>query len=244
MHFFVPFGKKQSEIAAMNLQKLNDAIRQYADFLRKNPKHDPYLPWESQRIFQENWDVEALDFRTMYDRSLENSRSRRLWKREHYEPKEMMLKFIELDREFVRFAFQDLFNEAKDLDGRIGRFVFHCDELLAAWREAHPGSKLNSHYHHDNYQMVSIYLAFRYPTQYLPFYFESFRRLMELLGSRDVPTVNEIGRYFKVMRTIFTFLKKDEEILAMHAKRLTPGLHFEGETLLVVGDFMNVFTKF
>ena len=224
----------------MNLQKLNEAVAQYADFLRQHPQHDPYLPWESQRIFQQHWDVEALDLRSAYDRSLENSRSRRLWKRESYEPKEMMLRFCELDREFVRHIFQDLFNEAKDVDGRIGRFVFHCDELLAAWHEAHPASKLNSHYHDDNYWMVSLYLAFRYPAQYLLYDFESFRRLMELLGSRDVPSVNEIGRYFKVMRTIFTFLKKNEEILALHRQRLTPGLHYEGETLLVAWDFMNV----
>jgi hypothetical protein len=236
-------AKKQHQIAAMNLQKLNDAIGQYAHFLRTNPQHDPYLPWESQRIFQENWDVEVLDLRSMYDRSLENSRSRRLWKRESYEPKEMMLRFIEINREYVRQVFQDLFNEAKDLDGRIGRFVFHCDELLAAWHEERPTSKLNTHFHDDNYQMVSLYLAFRYPAQYLLFDFESFRRLMELLGSRDVPTVNELGRYFKVMRTIFTFLKKNEEILALHSRRLTPGLHFEGETLLVAWDFMQVITR-
>ncbi len=223
----------------MNLQKLNDAIGQYAQFLRSNPQHDPYLPWESQRIFQENWDLNALDFRTMYDRSLENSRSRRLWKREHYEPKEMMLRFSELNREFVRDAFQDLFNENKDVDARLGRFVFHCDELLAALHEAHPASKLNSHYHDDGYQMASLYLAFRYPAQYLLYDFERFRKLMELLGSRDLPNVDDVGRYFKVMRTIFTFLKKNEEIMATHAKRLMPGLHFEGETLLVAWDFMH-----
>jgi hypothetical protein len=226
----------------MNLQKLNDAIAKYAKYLSTHPEHDPYLPWESQRIFQLNWDVESLDFRTMFDSSLENSRSRRLWKREHYEPKEMMLRFIEMNREFVRQVFQDLFNENKDVDGRIGRFTFHCDELLAAWHEEHPSSKLNSHYHHDGYQMVSLYLAFRYPAQYLLYDFESFRRLMELLGSRDVPTVNDLGRYFKAMRTIFTFLKKNEEILPLHSKRITPGLHYEGETLLVAWDFMQVTT--
>ncbi|MCC6724696.1 MAG: hypothetical protein IT258_09310, partial [Saprospiraceae bacterium] len=142
----------------MNLQKLNDTIAEYANFLRSNPQHDPYMPWESQRVFQENWEVEALDFRTMFDRSLENSRSRRLWKREHYEPKDMMLRFIEMNREFVRQVFQDLFNESKEIEGRIGRFSYHCDELLAAWHEERPGSKLNSHYHNDGYQMVALYL--------------------------------------------------------------------------------------
>ena len=226
----------------MNLQKLNDAIAQYANFLRNHPHHDPYIPWESQRIFQQNWDVEALDFRSMFDRSLENSRSRRLWKREHYEPKEVMLRFVEMNREFVRQVFQDLFNENKEVDGRVGRFGFHCDELLAAWHEGHPASKLNSHYHHDGYQMLSLYLAFRFPAQYLLYEFDSFRRLMEMLGSRDLPKVDDLGRYFKVMRTVYTFIKKNPEILELHAKRITPGLHYEGETLLVAWDFMQVTT--
>ncbi len=221
----------------MNLQKLNDAVRQYGIFLRKNPGHDPYWKWESLKFFQENWDIEALDFRSMYDRSLQNSRTRRLWKRENYEPKDVMLKFIDLNREFVRQIFIDLFNENREVDGRIDRFIFHCDELLREYKETRPRSVENSHYHHDNYQMVSLYLAFRYPELYTPYDFDGFRRMMELLGSRDVPTLNDVGRFFKVMRTVSGFLKKDEEIMALHRERLHPKLHFAGETLLVVEDF-------
>lgn len=147
----------------MNLQKLNSAVQQYKAFLKSEPQHDPYWKWESLRIFSENWDIEALDFRSMYDRSLQNSRTRRLWKRENYEPKDMMLKFIHLNSEFVRYMFQDLFNENKEVDGRVDRFVFHCDELLREYKETHPLSIENSHFHDDNYQMVSLYLAFRYP---------------------------------------------------------------------------------
>ncbi|MEK7256137.1 MAG: hypothetical protein AAB316_15405, partial [Bacteroidota bacterium] len=137
----------------MNLQKLTDAIQSYKTYLQRHPQHDPYWKWESLKIFQENWDIEALDFRSMFDRSLENSRTRRLWKRENYLPKDVMLKFIELNREFVRQIFQDLFNENKEVEGRIDRFLFHCDELLREYREPHPRSVENSHFHHDNYQM-------------------------------------------------------------------------------------------
>ncbi len=221
----------------MNLQKLTDAIQSYKTYLQRHPQHDPYWKWESLKIFQENWDIEALDFRSMFDRSLENSRTRRLWKRENYLPKDVMLKFIELNREFVRQIFQDLFNENKEVEGRIDRFLFHCDELLREYRETHPRSVENSHFHHDNYQMVSLYLSFRYPEIYTPYDFEGFQRLMALLGSRDVPKLNDVGRFFKVMRTVFGFLKKDEELMALHWERLEAGRHFEGETLLVAEDF-------
>lgn len=226
----------------MNLKKLNSAVQQYKAFLKSEPQHDPYWKWESLRIFSENWDIEALDFRSMYDRSLQNSRTRRLWKRENYEPKDMMLKFIHLNSEFVRYMFQDLFNENKEVDGRVDRFVFHCDELLREYKETHPLSIENSHFHDDNYQMVSLYLAFRYPTLYAPYDFENFRQLMELLGSRDVPKVNDLGRYFKVMRTVYKFLEKDEELREIHRQRLNLHTQFGGETLLEAEDFMIVLT--
>ena len=227
----------------MNLQKLKDTIQQYNRFLQDYPEHDPYWRWESQKTFQENWDIEASGFGAMYDRSLENSHTRRLWKRENYEPKAMMLRFIAMSEDFVRYMFQDLFNEKKEVDGRMGRFVFHCDELLREHRETHPHSKANAHFHDDGYQIISLYLAFRYPEQYTPYDFGVFRQLMALLGSRDVPKVDDTGRYFKVMRTIYNFIKKEEEILAMHRQRLNPERHFMGETLLVAEDFCRVVVR-
>ncbi len=222
----------------MNLQKLTGAIQQYKSSLKANPDRDPYWKWESLKVFQETWNPEVSDFIDMYNRSLQNTQTRRLWNRENYEPKNMMLKFIDLSGEFVRSMFQDLFNEGKEVDGRIDRFVFHCDELLREYRETHPRSVENSHYHDDNYQMVSLYLAFRYPIQYAPYHFELFQKLMQLLDSRDVPKVNDLGRYFKVMRTIYKFLEKDGEILEIHHRRLHPDRHYQEPTLLVVEDFM------
>lgn len=222
----------------MNLQKLNEAIAAYKTYLANHAQALPPVACESQRIFQDNWDAGAIDFKTMFDRSLQNSRTRRLWKRENYEPKDMMLKFIDLNQEFVRQAFQDLFNENKDVEGRIDRFVFHCNELLREYKETFPRSVENSHYHDDGYQMVSLYLAFRYPAQYAPYHFEGFRRLMEHLGSREVPKVNDMGRFFKIMRTVYGFLKKDEELLALFHQRLDPAKDYREESLLMCEEFL------
>ncbi len=227
----------------MNLQKLNEAIRQYKNFLQTHPDHDPYWKWETQRIFQENWDIDTRNFHDMFDRCLQNSQTRRLWNREYYSPKAMMLKFIQTSNEYVRYAFQDLFNEEKEIEGRVDRFVFYCDELLKEYREKYPLKKENMHYHDDNYEMISHYLAFRFPEVYTPYNVEKFKRLMQKLGSRDVPKVNDTARYFKVMRTIFTFLKKDEEILKIHQERLDERKHFTGETLLVAEDFCQVMVR-
>ncbi|MEO1259221.1 MAG: hypothetical protein AAFZ15_10510 [Bacteroidota bacterium] len=221
----------------MNLKKLNEAIGQYKHFLRTHPRHDPHWKWESQRIFQDNWNLETGDLAGMFDSSLQNSQTRRLWNRENYAPKKMMLKFIETSEDYVRFSFQDLFNEEKDIEGRVDRFVFYCDELLKSYKDAKPLTIENRHFHDDNYGMISIYLAFRFPNIYTPYSFDNFKRLMQRLGSLDVPKINDVSRYFKVMRTIFNFIKKDEEILEIHRSSLEEGKHFMGETLLVVEDF-------
>ncbi|MAT54178.1 MAG: hypothetical protein CMN32_06825 [Saprospirales bacterium] len=221
----------------MNLQKLNNYLDGYLDFLKANPNHYPYWKWESQKIFQDNWDLDAPDFKAMFDACLDNSHSRRIWKREHYEPKTAMLHFIDLNPEFVRYMFKDLFDENKGVEGRIGRFLFHCDELLTEYREKHKASKLNTHYHDDEYQIISWYLTFRYPESYAPYHFERFKTLLEKLGSRNPPQANDTERFFKVMRTLYGFLKKRPEILEIHRSRIEERKHYTGDSLLLVEDF-------
>ena len=222
----------------MNLKKLQAAIQNYEMVLEKNPDHDPYWKWESQQVFQKNWDIEASGFADMFDRSLQNSHTRRLWNRENYAPKEMMLKFGQMNAEYCRFIFQDLFNEEKDIEGRADRFVFYCDELLKEYKSAKPLSIENRHFHDDNYGMISLYLAFRYPAEYTLYDFGKFKKFMAAIGSLDVPKVNDIGRFFKVMRTVFKFLQKNENLMRIHSERLDGRRHFMGETLLVAEDFM------
>lgn len=221
----------------MNLQKLKEAIGQYKNFLIDTPEQSNLWKWESQRIFQENWDIEAMDFATMYDKSLSNSTTNRLWRRENYEPKAVMLKFIDMGREFVRDVFKDLFNESREVDGRLDRFVFHCDEMLREYQELHPGTKENSHFHDDNCEIASHYLAFRFPEIYTPYNFDAFKSLMEVLGSQDVPKVNDTVRFFKVMRTINGFLNKDEKLMSLHYQRLESKLFYQKDSLLMVEDF-------
>ncbi|RMG88462.1 MAG: hypothetical protein D6714_00655 [Bacteroidetes bacterium] len=228
----------------MKLQALQTAFQAYKHYLRKQAGNRPHrrppaglYKWESLKIFQENWDLDAPDLAEMYDRSLQNAETRRLWKRENFEPKDMMLKFIRLQPDFVRYMFTDLFNEEKDIVGRVDRFVFHCDELLREYKEQNPRSVENNHFHNDDYQMVSLYLAFRYPDQYTLYDFDHFRALLTFLEAPNVPKTGDFGRFCKVMRTIYKLMSKDEALMDLHRARLDPARHYSGETLLIVEDF-------
>ncbi len=221
----------------MQLKKIEYYLNLYKDFLLRQESVERLFAWESQKIFQDHWDIDAHDFGEMYDRSLENSQTRRLWKREHYEPKRLMLEFIALEPEMVRQAFQNLFNEEKDIEARVDRFVFYCDELLRAYKEKYPRSVENNHYHGDNYAMISLYLAFRYPDKYTLYDHEAFRKLLQLLGSGDIPQAADFARFSKIMRTLYTFLQKKPELLELHQKRLDPRRHLTRESFLLVWDF-------
>ncbi len=221
----------------MQLKKLQHYLELYRDFLPDARARERLYAWESQRIFQEHWQLDAADFAEMYDRSLDNSQTRRLWKRENYEPKRMMLVLATLTPELARQAFWDLYCEEKDIEARADRFVFYCDELLRTYKEANPRSVENNHYHNDQYAMASLYLAFRYPNRYTLYDHAAFRRTLQLLGSADVPQIADFGRFCKVTRTWYSFLQKDSALLARHRARLDARWHYTGESLLLVWDF-------
>lgn len=224
----------------MQLKKIQEALDQFKTHLGSEAKEEHLYIYESQKIFQENWNLESSDPASMYNRSLNNTQTRRLWNREHYEPKRMMLEFWRMQPEFVKQMFQDLFDENKKVDGRVGRFVFYCDELLTEFLEKHPRSRESKHFHQDGYQIVSLYLAFRYPDQYCLYHFDRFKRLLIALGTPDIPATHDFDRFCKVAKTIWGFMQKDEELIAAHRERLEEGKHYQGDSLLPVYELMQI----
>jgi len=62
---------------------------------------------------------------------------------------------------------------------------------------------------------------------------------MENLGSTNVPTPFDFGRFFKVVRTLNTFLQKDEEVFTLLKNKLNTNQHFTENSLLIINDFYN-----
>ncbi|MBK9336760.1 MAG: hypothetical protein IPM98_09260 [Lewinellaceae bacterium] len=220
----------------MVLSKIQTAITDYKQWLQQQRHHPFVYTWESVQQFQACWNPEDTDPASMFDRSLQNSETRRLWQTEAWYPKRMMLEFWRFEPRTVRAMFDDLFNETRDIEARIGRFLFGCDTLLRDYKRAHPTSVENNHYH-DDYRMIALYLAFRYPEHYAPYNFEVFRDAMTFFQARDIPQQNDLGRYFKVQRTLMTFLEKDPEVSKAMARLLHPRKHYAGKTLLLTEDF-------
>ncbi|MCB0544587.1 MAG: hypothetical protein KDC70_13770 [Saprospiraceae bacterium] len=225
----------------MLLNKIQDSIGAYKNWLT-GIRHHPFVyKWESLQHFQAEWNPEAAEPAKMFDRCFQNTETRRLWQEEQWYPKKMMLEFWDMDAPMLRMMFDDLFNESREPEGRIGRFLFGCDELLRDYRKAHPLSAENDHFHGD-YRMIALYLAFRYPESYALYDFPVFQQAMTRFGARDVPQQNDLVRYFKVLRTLMTFLEKDGNVVPAMQKHLHPVRHYQGKTLLLAEDFCRFVT--
>ena len=220
----------------MQLKKIQHYLEKYKEYLTRPEAEDRLHIWTAQHHFQQHWDIDAPVLAVMYDRSLQNPQTKRLWKRESFEPKDLMLKLIQTEQEYAREMFRDLFREGKSLEGRVGRFVFYCDELLQMYKQANPRSIENNHYH-DDYWMVFLYLAFRFPEQYTLYEFESFRNLLEKLGAPNIPRTHDTERFTKVTRTLYKFMEKDADLMSLHEARLQYLSAYIPNSLLIVYDF-------
>ncbi len=222
----------------MNLTKLKACISKYKDFLQSKENKKYLYQWETLHFFQENWDTEAMDLSEMYDTALDNQTTRRQWVGDDFYPKEMMLKFIQTEPEYVRLAFRDLFNDNKSAAGRVDRFIFYCDELLKIYKEKNPVSNENNHYHTP--EMVMFYLANRFPDKYSLYDSKAFHRFLGIVEAKNIPISHDLERYLKVCKTINTFLQRDEEIQALHEARLDENTHYTQGDLFILNEMMMV----
>ncbi len=220
----------------MQVKKIQEATRAYRQHLERERFFRNRYKWEMLRGFQRHWDLESPNLAQMYDRSLQSSHTRRWWKGENYQPKAMMIQFMEQSPDFARRAFQDLYNEDKDLEGRISRFQFSCDVLLEEYKKAHPLRIDNNHFHSDN-AMISLYLGLRYPQQSTVIFYEDFRAFLQKIGTRQLPQVYEYERCFKICRALHNFVKKDEALLALHHSKLELERDYLADSLWLIQDF-------
>ena len=227
----------------MVVSRITDQLTAYKKWLSSLREHPNAWWWESQQVFQDHWQPDTPEPVAMFDKCFNNSVTRRLWQSDNWRPKEIMEIFLKLDPIMVKAMFNDLFNETKDVDARISRFLFGMDTLLSDYKKANPTKVENNHYH-DDYRMIALYLAFRYPDQYAaPYDFGLFVEALTRLGARELPQAHDIGRFFKMHRTLMTFIDKETEINTLVQKHLNPKRHFTGRSVLLAVDFTQFVAK-
>ena len=172
----------------------------------------------------------------MYDQSLQNTKTQRLWKRENWRPKELMLQLINLEPDFARRIFRKLFDESANIDTRISMFKFGCEELLREFKHQNKRTIENNHYHDDS-EMIFLYLTFQFPKEFTFYDYQPFIETLKQLGIQDIPDPYNTERFLKLTKILYTFLKKDEELMAIQQKRLPVNRFYKDDSKLIVHDF-------
>jgi hypothetical protein len=188
----------------------------------------PYW-YTAQKTFQLNWDSSQIDTAEMIEAAFDVSTD--LWSLPLIEAKHALLKFTEVNSDLLLAMFRDLYSENKSLDGRIDRFLFHCDLLLKEVNQ----QKILIPEHNHNKWVVSVYLSYQYPSQYLPFDYEMFSKGMLTMKAMKVPESYEIDRYFKICRIMTKFLIKIPEISDYYSEKQSLQIQ---ENQLIAYDFL------
>lgn len=224
----------------MVLDIINSKRDSYKKHIQDSTEYKSLFKWDALKQFQENWDINADDFKQMYEDTFSDNVSTRLWEGEDFFPRKAMITMLDYDQERVRAMFKNLYNESKDIDARVEFFIFDCNTLRSEIIKTNPD--FTNHYHGDH-AMVSIYLAFKFPTKYSIYKYNEFKQFMEAVKSKSIPTEKEITRFFKVMRTINILISKDEELLAIHKKTREVNNTYTDESLLLAQDFYHCSIK-
>lgn len=217
----------------MNLQRIRETIAAYGQEFPHRP--NGHL-WQIQKTFQDHWDLNAPDLVEMIDQSIQSQVNRRMWSREGYQPKQVLMAFTSMEPLLVHAMFTDLFHSGRDLQGRISRFQFHADELLHSYRER--GYKPAYAGHDQDLPIITFYLAMRYPAQHGSYDHHAFVRTLETLQVTSLPQVPDPERWVKVARTLLNFMQKDEPLMQAYELVRQDPLAYQDETLLLVWDYM------
>ncbi len=221
----------------MQVPKIRKAIEGFPLWMTSDEARE-FLPlWETQQNWQSHFKVESKDLAGSYDAALDSKTNRRHYRRGGYDPKASMLAIMEWEPDFVRDAFRDLFSENRDLEGRIQRFVFYINELFNRYRDAKPKARIPTHYHDDDYNMVSLYLSGQYPSTYAPYSTELLQTICQKLGARTVPPAADFPRYTKLLQTLRPFLTEDEAVMEAYRASLRD-IDYPGESALLVYWFL------
>jgi len=218
----------------LKVARLQHYIDQYKKFLLSQVHLEEAYKWEALANFKANWNVESNDLGLVYKNSLKSKVSGQLWGGEVDSPKSAMIQLIETDEAFMRSCFRDLFEESRDILLRMDRFGFHCNQLMDRLQKNYP--KTVFHYHND-YKILSVYLAFNDPMAYTIYDAKHFQKMAEKLETKTPFQSFEIVRFFKLCKTIHQFLLKDAALIEIHQNLISGDEYDHENSLLLVHDF-------
>lgn len=218
-------------IEMFNQLRLKEALRQYKkDFVATHWNEEKYK-WEAVKCFQDNWDIHAADFEDMLSQSL--SKTSNLLASINNFPAGMIIEFAHAAPEKVRAMYMDLFDESKDVFGRIESFKKQSNILLKKYK-----STAKQHYQHEN--AITTYLWLRYPDKYYVYKYSEARSVSNKLDSnykfKKASYTDNLKSFYDFYNEIRESLKRDSTLIDLFKSQLTDDCYPDSELRTLTFD--------
>lgn len=218
-------------IEMFNQLRLKEALRQYKkDFVATHWNEEKYK-WEAVKCFQDNWDIHAADFEDMLSQSL--SKTSNLLASTNNFPAGMIMEFAHAAPKKVRAMYMDLFDESKDVFGRIESFKKQSNILLKKYK-----STAKQHYQHEN--AITTYLWLRYPDKYYVYKYSEARSVSNKLDSnykfKKGSYTDNLKSFYDFYNEIRESLKRDSTLIDLFKSQLTDDCYPDSELRTLTFD--------
>lgn len=218
-------------IEMFNQLRLKEALRQYKkDFVATHWNEEKYK-WEAVKCFQDNWDIHAADFEDMLSQSL--SKTSNLLASTNNFPAGMIIEFAHAAPEKVRAMYMDLFDESKDVFGRIESFKKQSNILLKKYK-----STAKQHYQHEN--AITTYLWLRYPDKYYVYKYSEARSVSNKLDSnykfKKGSYTDNLKNFYDFYNEIRESLKRDSTLIDLFKSQLKDDCYPDSELRTLTFD--------
>ncbi len=209
----------------INIEKLKLALLSYRkafvtpDSAAKNQTgwEKEQYKWIAVKCFQDNWDIDADDFLEMFKKS--TAKCENLLSSMNYFPRQMIIRFAEVDAEAVRNMFRELFDEDKSVVDRVNRFIQESERI----RSRYGAGRWDSHY--QNVNSVSTYLWLRYPDKYYIYKYSECKQVASVLESdfkvKKGAKADALLSFLSFYNEIADYLKTDTETIELIQNSLT-----------------------
>lgn len=199
----------------MRVEAIKEVARAFATALKSGRYILDYdIAYTSISSWQSSFRLQSDDLVAMFEKSLHNPDTARLWGGSTNSMKSSMLALLNYDSDATMLALIDLLNENKDLSLRLGRFDVYTQEIYH--RMAH-NDKRAEPLRQGRYAAF-LYLMHAYPDKYCLFQYDDFVTMLHQCGSTKIPTIHETERYAKICKTIFTLVIKEKDVIDTYMK--------------------------
>lgn len=203
---------------------LETVLEKYKQDFATTQWADEKYKWEAVKCFQDNWEVNSVDFASMLTNSL--AKTENLLASMNFLPSNMIKEFAVRAPEEVRAMFIALFDENEEVFERIEAFKTQSAILLEKYGE---GAK--QHYQNEN--AISTYLWLRYPDKYYIYKFGEVKTVSRELSSdyrfKKGAYADNIRNSILLYNEICNELHKDKELVDLLEKHLTPSCYPDPE---------------